>query len=239
MAPLGRPMMKAGEEDLNQWQFVQLAPVDGKCVDTELDEFFTSVMAQRIKEVWTEIKVGGKGALASDTEKKEHGFHLIEWTKVPYLLQKPRKVFGIKDPVPAGNEVCEGVFWSRVDHSEDWYEPQESTPTRRPKKIVVLLQHVLSGNVFLKPYTNGCLEPPKQLLVSLCNRRTPWKLQRLGEDEIEFLKVEQTNREGLELAAVEKIAAPKPKKKKEGEEAAVQEEEDGDEEEECVDGGWQ
>jgi hypothetical protein len=234
-------MMKAGEKDLNQWQFVELAPVDGKCDDDELDEFFTSVMAQRIKEVESEIEIGGTGALASDTEKKEHGFHLIEWTKVPYLLQKPKKVFGIKDPVGSGNVVCEGVFLSRIDHSKDWYEPQESTPAKRPKKIVVLLQHVLSGSVFLKPYTNQCLEPPAQSLVSECNRRTPWKLQRLGEDEIEFLKVEQANREGLELAAVEKIAAPKPKKKKEGEEAAVQEEEDGDDDdEEYVDGGgWQ
>ena len=105
-----------------------------------------------IKEVESEIVVGGTGALASDTEKKEHGFHLIEWTSVPYILQEPKKVFGIKDPVASGNVVCEGVFLQRIDHSKDWYEPQESTPSNRPKKIVVLLQHVLSGSVFLKPY---------------------------------------------------------------------------------------
>ncbi len=146
------PMMKADEEDLNKWHFVQLAPIEGKCNDDELDEFFTSVMAQRTKEVESEIEVGGTGALASDTEKKEHGFHLIEWTSVPYILQEPKKVFGIKDPVASGNVVCEGVFLQRIDHSKDWYEPQESTPSNRPKKIVVLLQHVLSGSVFLKPY---------------------------------------------------------------------------------------
>ena len=37
-------MMKAGDDDLNQWQFVQLAPVEGKCDEEELDEFFTSVL---------------------------------------------------------------------------------------------------------------------------------------------------------------------------------------------------
>ena len=93
---------------------------------------------------------------------------------------------------------------------------------------------------FSDAYSSGCLEPRAQSCVSACNKRTPWKLQRLGEDEIEFLKVEQTNREGLELAAVEKIAAPRPRKKK-GEVAAVQEEEDGDDDddEEYVDDGWQ
>ena len=150
--------------------------MEGQCDEAELDEFFTSVMAQRIKEVESEIELLGTGALSSDTEKKEHGFHLIEWTKVPYILQEPKKVFGIKDPVAAGNVVCEGVFWSRIDHSKDWYKPQESTPTKRPKKIVVLLQHVLSGSVCFKPYEAGRFVPTTQSLISECNKRTPWLL---------------------------------------------------------------
>ena len=64
------PMMMDGDDDLNKWYFVELSPVDGKGVDEDLEEFFTSVMAQRTKVVESEIRVGQIGALSSDTDRK-------------------------------------------------------------------------------------------------------------------------------------------------------------------------
>ena len=79
-----------------------MAPIEGKCDEQELGDFFTTVMATRVKEVEPAIVVGDMGALSAATAEKEHGFHLIQWTKKPHTLQSPQKVFGIRDPVTAG-----------------------------------------------------------------------------------------------------------------------------------------
>ena len=63
-------MMMDGEEDLNKWQFVEVAPIEGKCDDQELGDFFTTVMATRVKEVESAIVVGKMGALSAATEEK-------------------------------------------------------------------------------------------------------------------------------------------------------------------------
>jgi len=199
-------MMLDGDEDLNRWLFIEVAPIEGKCDDEELEEFFVLAMETKVQEVETEIVVGGMGALSSETQKKEHGFHLVEWTKKPYALQSPTKVFGVKDKVAAGQVVCEGVFWSRVDHSTDWYEPQEKAPGGRiPKKIFVLLSHVLTGKVCFKTYRKGQHEPAKDALVSSYNKPFLSKLIRLGAEELDFIQAEQMQREGLEIGAAVKI----------------------------------
>jgi hypothetical protein len=244
-------MMMNGEEDLNKWHFVEVAPMDGKCDDQELAEFFTTVMATKVKEVESAIVVGDMGALSAATAEKEHGFHLIQWTKKPHTLQTPTKVFGIKDQVAAGQVVCEGVFWSRVDHSNDWYEPQEDAPGKRPKKIVVLLEHVLCGKVCFKPFETGRFEPPTAARVSTYNKYNLAKLIRLGAEEIDFLQVEQLQREGFELSALEKIVkkkkatkkttkkAAKKGGKKGGKKAAVVVVEEDEEDSEYEDDTWQ
>lgn len=55
--------------------------MEDKCDDEELDDFFTTVMSKRVKEIESEIEVAGMGALSANTDKKEHGFYLIQWTK--------------------------------------------------------------------------------------------------------------------------------------------------------------
>ena len=172
-------------------------------------------MAQRTKVVESEIEVGQIGALPSYRDKKDHSFHLIEWTTLPYILQKEKNVFGIDEPVAAGNIVCEGICWSKVDQTTNWYEPQENHPKRKPKKIVVMLTHVLSGKLSLKPYKLGLMEPAGMARISLHNKLVHFKLQQLGKEEFDILKKEQDEREDLELAAVERIAPPKPRKPKE------------------------
>ena len=124
-------------------------------------------------------------------------------------------MFGIDEPIAAGNVVCEGIFWSKVDQTTDWYEPQENHPKRKPKKIVVMLTHVLSGKLYLKQFAKGRMEPAGMARISLHNKNDHFKLQQLGKEEFDILKKEQDEREDLELAAVERIAPPKPRKPKE------------------------
>lgn len=185
-------------------------------------------------------------ALSSNTAKKEQCFHLIEWTTKPYTLQFSTKVFGVKKKVAAGQVVCEGVFWSRVDHLADWYKPQENTPRRRPKKILVLLSHILCGKVCFKSYQRGQFVPPTQARVSLYNRPFLSKLIWLGVEELDFIQSEQQQREGSELIAMEKIPAPQKKDSKKGKKgkgtkrkAAEEEEEGAMDDEEYIDPGWQ
>lgn len=118
-------------------------------------------------------------------------------------------MFGVKDKVAAGLVVCEGLFWSRVDHSNDWYEPPENTPRKRPKRVLVLLTHVLCGKVCHKPYLAGMLQPSSAARVSSHNKHNLARLIRLGAEEIDFIQNEQKHREGFELLALDKISSKK------------------------------
>ena len=73
--------------------------------------------------VESEIKVGGTGALSSVTDKKDHGFHLIQWIKVPCILQKEKKVFGIKEPIASGNvpPCAPEVLYGDIEEGSNWW----------------------------------------------------------------------------------------------------------------------
>ena len=110
----------------------------------------------------------------------------------------------------------------------------------------MLLEHVLCGKVCFKPYETGRFVPPTAARVSTYNKYNLAKLIRLGAEEIDFLQVEQLQREGFELAALEKIVkkkkatkkAAKKGTKKGAKKAAVVVEED-DEDSEYEDDTWQ
>lgn len=134
----------------------------------------------------------------------------------------------MKNKVAAGQIVCEGIFWSRVDHSNDWYEPQENLPWKRPKRRLVMLTYIAG------------IVPPPATRISSHNRKNPTRLIQLGADEIDYLQKEQMQREGFELTVIDKIEKKKKHTSKNNFRNSVPEGENQlDEDAEYIDDTWE
>ncbi len=99
------------------------------------------------------IESQGYGAVMTE-DKANHGYYIVQWTLVPYMLQEEMNEF------QEGELVCDATYCNPVGRARNWYTPG----TTNVEKTLIRIQTVVVGNLEL-------LEPSATVkLPRTCNQ---------------------------------------------------------------------
>jgi hypothetical protein len=78
------------------------------------------------------------GAVMTEDEAT-HGYYIVQWTFVPYMLQEATYEF------QEGELVCDATYLNPVGRAKNWYTPGTSMG-----EMLIRIQHVVAGDVELR-----------------------------------------------------------------------------------------
>jgi hypothetical protein len=136
----------------------------------EINEVLQSALDYKVslQEPW--IDVGKFGIIDCGCDKAEDSALLVEWTTLPYTLQKDALINSMGDnPVEAGTTVVEGIVYPHWNGNPYWFQRGKLDGNHKPRPEIFLLQHVAMGKVGVTHGEIGTNMPTKNK-----SGITPW-----------------------------------------------------------------
>lgn len=141
----------------------------------EIEGVFGDVLDTCATAALESIKVGSFAAINAEDESTD-GHYLVRWTGNPYTLQQPAAVEGCDQELPAGELVCEGIYWHKQVGTSCWYTPPVVVTTE--DKVLFRVRYVVSAEVEVEGPSDGA-SLPKGLEARLKKRATVLEAKRV------------------------------------------------------------
>ena len=94
-------------QGLNKWHIISLQQTEGQEQVDEINEVLQSALDYKVSLQEPLIEVGKFGIIDCDCDDAKDSALLVEWTTLPYTLQKDTVINSMgEDPIPVSGSTC-------------------------------------------------------------------------------------------------------------------------------------